>query len=391
MALPVGGLYYFFLLQVFQISSQLLGLDYYPSLIDTTFSVTLAATVIGYFYLLSSYIAYVARRRRDLASMFMMSSIIMIFASPFIILSYPSAASENAGVKRYHIVDGESCASVPVSGEAMEWDQARRTCYMRGNFIVGHHGLIEIADNVTLEILTGGNLTTIMAMNNNGTIVVNGGILQNSEGYIYNNGNIDHKNGLLINNGVIENGRYFDGNEVISINPPEPSRIVNRVTFENNYYVYNYGNFTNLGLLDNSGQIDFFEGTTINAGTVSNNGRIEITGGFDNKGKILNSGVIVVYRYSDLGSPIVLDNSGEIINTVGEISNLGTINNRGSILNELGEFENHWDQDKALINNEGVIANVAGEFLNDGIVANSCSGVVEGEIQNTLPTDLCRR
>lgn len=397
LALPVGGLYYFFLLQVFQSSSQLLGLDYYPTLGDAAFSITLATTAIGYFYLLSSYITVAARRtKQDLAGMLMILSIILIFVSPFIILSYQSAALENIGVKYYHIVDGESCVNVPVTGEAMEWDQERRTCYLLGNFIVGHHGNLEIADDVTLEILAGGNLTTTVAMNNNGTLVVNGGTLKNSwTGYIFNTGVIDHRNGLFINNGNIENGRYFDGNEVVTSELPIPSLIVNRATLENNYYISNHENFTNLGLVDNDGQIMFIgESKTFNAGIISNKGRIEIAGEFDNESEILNSGMIVIYRYSEpiTESRTVLNNFGELINTVGEIHNLSIINNYGSILNELGRFVNSWYDDKAVINNEGVISNTGeGQFLNEGIITNSCSGVIDGEIQNSLPAELCDR
>jgi hypothetical protein len=391
-AVLVGGLYYFFLLEVFQVPSQLLGLDYHPPLADTTFLVTLATTVMGYFYLLASYITHVARRKMDLANMLMILSLVLVFISPFVILSYQPAPSTGA-VVHYDIADGESCVGVPVSGAPMEWDQGRRTCHMRGSFIVGGGDEIRIAGDVTLEILSGGNLTTTRLISNNGTLVVNGGILKNNEGYIYNNGVIFHRNGTFVNSGIIENGRDFGG-AVAAKNLPAP-RIVNEATIENNYYIYNYANFTNRGLVDNKGQAQFFdESVAINAGTISNKGRINMAGEFDNEGGISNSGTIVIYRHFGPitgGVVTVLDNFGEIENTVGEIYNLGTINNHGRISNDVGRFVNRLDEDKAIINNEGVISNVAGEFLNDGIIANSCSGVIDGEIQNSLPADVCDR
>jgi hypothetical protein len=181
----------------------------------------------------------------------------------------------------------------------------------------------------------------------------------------------------------------------VAIDLPTPALIVNRGTLENNYDIYNHGNLTNLGLIENDDHIQFFEeGTTTNAGTISNGGRIEITGEFDNDGEILNSGNIVIYsRFDTITSDItVLNNFGEIINTVGEISNLSLINNHGRILNELGKFVNYWSDDKAVINNKGVISNsVDGQFLNDGIITNTCSGVIDGKIQNNLPVDVCTR
>jgi hypothetical protein len=378
LALPAGGLYYFILLQISQASSQALGLNYYPSLGDGTFSAVLATTALGYFYLLSSYIAYVARRKHDLVGMFMVVSVGLVFISPFLILSFPPVISSTP-LASYAIADGESCINFPAAGGEMKWDEESRTCYMDGSFSGSE--VIGIAGGVTVEILPGGNFTAL-AVNNNGTLVVNGGFMKNTGGYV-NRGTIDIKSGVFVNDGTIESGIRSD----YGTNEGPPSKFVNRADLENNGYIYNYGDFTNLGSLDNSGQAQFFgEGVVLNAGRISSNGRIDIAGEFGNEGEVLNSGILVIYQYlegSITNRPTVVDNFGEIINTVGELQNLGEINNYGSIVNDLGGLENH-----GTINNRGMISN-EGEILNDGAIKNYCGAATEGQVPNIRPMDFC--
>jgi hypothetical protein len=381
LALPAGGLYYFFLLQVSQVSSQALGLNFYPSLGDGTFSVVLATTALGYFYLLSSYITYVARRKHDLVGMLMIVSVALVFISPFLIFSFPAAVPSNPPVI-YAVAGGESCIDFPATGGEMEWDEESMTCYMGGSY--SGSDVIGIVDNITFEILPGGNFTTL-AVNNNGTLVVNGGALKNA-GIIFNRGTIDHKSGIFVNDGQIESGIRSD----YGANAGPLSKFVNRANLENNGYIYNYGNFTNLGSLDNSGQIQFFgEGVVLNAGRVSSNGRIEIAGEFGNEAEVLNSGILVIYQYLDgstTNRPTIVNNFGEIINTVGELQNLGEVNNYGSIVNDIGKLENHWT-----ITNKGTISNESGELLNNGTIKNYCDAAIEGQVQNIQPVDFCSR
>jgi hypothetical protein len=380
LALPAGGLYYFFL---FYVSASLpaLGLDYYPSLGDWAFSTVLATTVLGYFYLLSSYIAYVARRKHDLTGMLMIASVALVFISPFLILSFPPVISSTPPAS-YAIADGESCVNFPATGRKMEWDEETKTCYMRGSYSGSE--VIGIAENVAFEVLPGGNFNTL-AVNNNGTLVVNGGFMKNTGGYVYNRGTIDIQAGVFVNDGTIESGVHFD----YGASAMQPSTVVNRADLENNGYIYNYGNFINQGSLDNSGQVQFFDqGVVTNAGRISSNGRIDIAGEFGNEGEVLNSGTLIIYQYLDgstTNRPAVVNNFGEIINTVGELENTAQINNYGSIANDIGKLENY-----GTINNRGTISNTDGELLNNGTIKNYCDAATEGQVQNVQPVDFCK-
>jgi hypothetical protein len=378
LALPVGGLYYFLLAGVFEASSQALGIYFYPSPSDGAFSMVLATTALGYFYLLSSYIAYVARRKHDLVGMFMIASVGLVFMSPFLIMSFPQALSSTAPAS-YSIADGESCINFPAGGGKMQWDEKTQTCYMDGSFSGSE--VIGIAGGVTLEVLPGGNFAAL-AVNNNGTLVVNGGFMKNTGSYV-NFGTIDIKSGVFVNEGTIQSGVRSD----YGANAGPLSKFVNRADLENNGYIYNYGNFTNLGSLDNSGQAQFFgEGVAMNAGRISSNGMIDIAGEFGNEGEVLNSGILVVYQYlegSTTNRVTVVDNFGEITNTVGELQNLGEVNNYGSIVNDIGRLENH-----GTINNRGTISN-EGEIINDGAIKNYCGAATEGQVPNVRPMDFC--
>ncbi|HEX2013817.1 MAG TPA: hypothetical protein VLA68_01195, partial [Nitrososphaera sp.] len=390
------GLYYFFLLGVFQILSQILGFSgYSPHLGDDLFSVVLAITAIGYFYLLSSYITLVARRKKiDVAGLVMMASIAAIFVSPYLIATFQSAATAaSTKVVPLNIADRESCVSFPQEGGSVEWEEGSRTCSISGTFNATGHDMIGVAREITLEILPGGNITIVRFVNNNGTILVNGGILQNIEGYIYNYGLLYHNSGTLINRGFIESDRVPD---------PEGypknwqgGKILNNATIENRHYIYNHGEFTNLGLVINTGQIQLFDSSEVyNNGTIWNNGRIEIAGEFNNFEEIENSGTMVVYRYlessiTDQYRVTHVNNFGEIVNSVGELHNSSVLNNHGTIINQLGEFSNRLDETQAVINNGGTISNIAGTVTNDGIFRNDCDGRTEGSILGNAIVDIC--
>jgi len=247
-----------------------------------------------------------------------------------------------------------------------------------------------VGKGVTLEILPGGNLTNTRFFTNNGTIVINGGILKNIDGYIYNFGRIYHNSGTFANYGFVENNPQF---EVRDFNPT-PGQIVNRAIIKNYNSLQNHGNLTNLGVIENTGEIQFFGGSTVyNNGTISNLGRIDIAGAFDNEKYIENSGTMVIYLRLQ-SSPqddfhLVVDNFGEIVNTVGEIHNNSIINNYGTLSNQIGEIVNRWDEARAVINNAGTISNIAGKIINEGIIDNNCIGKIEGNVLGNAPSDIC--
>jgi hypothetical protein len=121
---------------------------------------------------------------------------------------------------------------------------------------------------------------------------------------------------------------------------------------------------------------------------------MEVSGEFNNNHEVHNSGILAIYRhmqstFSDSYRITAVNNSGEIVNSVGEIHNEGTINNYGTISNQLGEIYNRWDGAHAVINNAGTISNISGKISNEGIIRNDCSGIVEGELEGNVPSDSC--
>ena len=75
--LPIGGLYYYILAFIVAPFSSALGPDFAG--FGSGFMILLAGTGVGYLYVLSSYIAYVSKRKQDTKRVLMMASLAGIF------------------------------------------------------------------------------------------------------------------------------------------------------------------------------------------------------------------------------------------------------------------------------------------------------------------------
>ncbi len=366
----VGGLYYYAMRYLFAGIGQVIGIEYYqPDLFsDTFFTVFVGTTVIGYVYVLACYISHVTRSAIGSRTLLKVLSLVLIFASPFII---PSVVQPTYATPPPHnIVDEESCTSLPLQSGSMVWREAERTCYMEGTFALGGPSTVGIGKDVTLQITPGGNFTFVRFVNNNGTIAINGGIMRNVEGYLFNSGAIYYNSGTFINDGFIEGNRYFDGNEVRVTTTQ--AIFINRATFENNNFLYGHGSLSNLGIIENGGTMQLFDDSVVdNKGTVKNYGRIEMAGIINNEGRLQNAGDLIVYEH------LTDDIPGEAPTTV---------NNWGSIINLAGgRFYNH-----SIIHNHGTISNEIGQVHNEGTMMNYCNAKIEGQVDGTAPESVCR-
>lgn len=235
--------------------------------------------------------------------------------------------------------------------------------------------------------------------------IVSGGIRVSIEGsvensaYIQNSGTIENY-GMIINNNdalieIVESATFVN-NKGGEIN--NKGVIVNRGVFENqkdskvnNFFylqVYQYGTFTNVGMLDNQGLIEAshctghlqiaiannFEGYIQNSELIS----IEEPCVIDNYGKLANYGNMKNYAEIHNAYKGLLENYGKIsINIDGEIRNSGTIiNYQNAKISTIGTIVN---------NAGGEIHNTGGKIDNKGSVINrsgqvysKCDGKLEG-------------
>ena len=140
-------------------------------------------------------------------------------------------------------------------------------------------------------------MTILRHLGNSGTVIVNGGIFQNIDGYVHNIGTIIHEKGTFANRGSIVSGLGDDsmgGYLMQQVNVG--SNFVNRATLQNSGYITSQGRFPNYGNIQNEGKIEFIGGIVLNNGTILNDRRFEIASEFTNNGTMENSGMLVVYR-----------------------------------------------------------------------------------------------
>ena len=236
----------------------------------------------------------------------------------------------------------------------------------------------------------------------NGTLNINGGVVQNQNtGLIINRGTINNNGGELINqgtslvnksSGTINNigGLVANGagagftNDGTTVNDAASNFVLsNAATLINN------GSLTNAGLFNTTsggGNVVIGTGgTLVNTGTLNQGG----AGVFSTKAgsTITNSGRINMFEslFSNGGS---IDNSGALeVFHFGSYQNAsGELNNRtGGVITISGSVSNLANSS---INNSGEIINHR-TLVNAGAITNSCGGALTGQVKGNQPLDAC--
>jgi Ca2+-binding RTX toxin-like protein len=190
----------------------------------------------------------------------------------FVFISASMSPLQRAFANGYLLSDLESCESEPLFGN---WDEVSTTCFVEG-FTLEPGDILDISSGVALQ--------------NNGMISNNGGIIDN-HGILSNADTIDNK-GTINNYDAINNEGTLNNNEGIIVNS---GSIYNLETINNDGTINNLfgGVINNDHNLNNFNIIVNFDGGTINTSdTINNHGTINNSGSIDNGGTTNNYGTI---------------------------------------------------------------------------------------------------
>jgi hypothetical protein len=271
---------------------------------------------------------------------------ILIALAAFIMPASLPISTQVAFATSYTVSDAASCEMLPVSSPGTSWDDEFGFCIIKGTLTIRPSDTLTL--NAGLAIESGGKL-------------VNSGTITGST--IINHGTIENRKGGTITGDTIDN----------------------------------FGTFTNAGTINSNYNLLNEEGATL-----KNSGVINAAGVFNNYSSFVNSGKLVLTlnaAFVNVQSGIV-DNTGTISISEGQLYNYGTFNNHergviknvGTIYNYAGTIEN-----QGLIDNQGTIYNSAtinneGNIKNDiGYIQNDCGGVINntGHIKGNPPVDNC--
>jgi hypothetical protein len=312
--LPIGGLYYYILAFIVAPFSSALGPDFAG--FGSGFMILLAGTGVGYLYVLSSYIAYVSKRKQDTKRVLMMASLAGIFVSPVLILIFPVVlySSTNQYATPASTLGEETCQDLPVkegTGSA-SWSAESQECTVTGILVFPSDRILTIGNTTTLTI--SGNTSRLEYWGY--YYLVNEGTLQLKDGatFIIPRDYQDPENpreGFLANRGLI----------VVD----ETSTLVNQGRLEN---------------VELAGKI-------LNHGTLENRGELFSNNLIENRGMLTNYEYLWSYD-TDLtvseGKPVSIVNYGTI-NNLDKMENSGTFHNYGTVGNyhrlDAGTMHNH--------------------------------------------------
>ena len=350
--LPFGGLYYFFLSYVLGALGPLLGPEFIG--FGEGFSTTLAITGVGYLYVLSCYISYISKRKRDVKRVLMIFSLAGIFVSPFGVLfisQFIYGSSHYQAPAPITYLDEKTCQELFVGDDigSTTWDASSERCIVKGTLELSSNYPLVIREGLALEISGKSSELWYAGFQ------------------------------TLVNNGAIsltQGATFINVKDLADPENPREALLLNRgiFTVDEKSTVVNQARIDNLEL----------EGRIINHGTFENRGLVYSNNIIENRGLFTNSGYLWSYN-TDL-----LMSQGKKVTIV----NYGVMRNYGAIDNSSGEFynygtvENFWRLGIGTLHNYATVENYAGTFVGE-MVYNYCGAATILDAAEIQTREMC--